>query len=70
MALARVPVAHGRPPVGPPGIIMADEPTGSLDRESGVEIVAMFQRLNREHRITIVFVTHGACGEVTPGVPS
>jgi putative ABC transport system ATP-binding protein len=37
---------------------MADEPTGALDSRTSVEIMAIFQRLNREDGITIIVVTH------------
>jgi len=53
-------VAIARALVNDPTIILADEPTGNLDSKSGEEIVAIFQRLNREQGITIVFVTHDA----------
>ncbi len=41
-------------------LILADEPTGNLDSRSGLGIIALFQRLNREQGITVVFVTHSA----------
>jgi putative ABC transport system ATP-binding protein len=53
-------VAIARALVNDPTIILADEPTGNLDSKSGEEIVAIFQRLNSEQGITIVFVTHDA----------
>jgi putative ABC transport system ATP-binding protein len=53
-------VAIARALVGSPSIIMADEPTGALDSRTSVEIMAIFQRLNREHGITVIFVTHEA----------
>jgi putative ABC transport system ATP-binding protein len=51
-------VAIARALVADPTIILADEPTGNLDSKSGDEVVAIFQQLNRERGITVVFVTH------------
>jgi putative ABC transport system ATP-binding protein len=41
-----------------PTLILADEPTGALDSRSAVEVMDIFQRLNGELGITVVFVTH------------
>jgi putative ABC transport system ATP-binding protein len=51
-------VAIARALVTDPTIILADEPTGNLDTRSSEEIMAIFQRLNKEQGITVVFVTH------------
>jgi putative ABC transport system ATP-binding protein len=51
-------VAIARSLVNQPSIILADEPTGALDSRTGVEIMAIFQRLNREEGITMIVVTH------------
>jgi putative ABC transport system ATP-binding protein len=37
---------------------LADEPTGALDSRTSIEIMAIFQRLNREQGISIIVVTH------------
>ena len=51
-------VAIARALVNEPSIILADEPTGALDTRTSGEIMAIFQRLNRERGMTVIFVTH------------
>lgn len=51
-------VAIARAIVVEPTVILADEPTGSLDSKSGSNIMSIFRNLNREQGITIVQVTH------------
>ncbi len=51
-------VAIARALITNPSLIVADEPTGDLDRQSASEILEMLQRLNREQGKTIIMVTH------------
>ena len=51
-------VAIARAVIGDPDIVLADEPTGNLDKESGEHIMDLFKRLNEEQGITILQVTH------------
>jgi putative ABC transport system ATP-binding protein len=51
-------VAIARSLVNHPTIILADEPTGALDSRTSVEVMEIFQRLNRERGITLLLVTH------------
>jgi len=53
-------VAVARSLVNNPALILADEPTGNLDSRTSVEVMEIFQRLNRERGITLVLVTHEA----------
>jgi len=51
-------VALARALVNNPSIILADEPTGALDTRTSVEVMDIFQRLNRDRKLTVIVVTH------------
>ena len=51
-------VAIGRAIAMDPDVILADEPTGNLDRHSGEEVVGILEALNRDAGLTLVVVTH------------
>jgi len=54
----RVAIARGL--VNKPELLLADEPTGNLDSANTAEVLALLGRFHREHRQTIVLVTHDA----------
>jgi putative ABC transport system ATP-binding protein len=51
-------VAIARALVNRPSLLLADEPTGNLDSQTALDVMGVFQKLNREAGITIVLVTH------------
>lgn len=51
-------VAIARAVVSDPLLIMADEPTGDLDKQAGAEVLELLQQLNQEFGKTIIMVTH------------
>lgn len=51
-------VAVARALVAEPSVVLADEPTGNLDTETGDEVFEEMRRLNRDLRLTFVVVTH------------
>ena len=53
-------VAIARALINRPSILFADEPTGNLDSHTSVEVLEMFQQLNKEQGLTIILVTHDA----------
>ncbi len=53
-------VAIARAFINDPEIILADEPTGDLDEETEAEIMAFFERINRERKVTMIMVTHSS----------
>ncbi|MBE7511651.1 MAG: ABC transporter ATP-binding protein [Anaerolineales bacterium] len=62
-------VAIARALVNTPSIILADEPTGNLDSQTGEEILELFHKLHEEQKITLIVVTHdpkiaAQCGRV------
>jgi putative ABC transport system ATP-binding protein len=51
-------VAIARALINNPSILLADEPTGNLDTRTSIEVMDIFQRLNRERSITVLLITH------------
>jgi putative ABC transport system ATP-binding protein len=51
-------VAIARALIANPRVILADEPTGNLDRENGRHVLALLQQINRDRGVTVVMVSH------------
>jgi putative ABC transport system ATP-binding protein len=51
-------VAIARALITKPSILLADEPTGNLDTRTSIEVMGIFQRLNKEKGITVLLITH------------
>lgn len=51
-------VSIGRALINAPAIVLADEPTGNLDRKNGQEIIEMLKEANREYGQTLIVITH------------
>jgi ABC-type lipoprotein export system ATPase subunit len=53
-------VAIARAFIHDPEVILADEPTGDLDEETEAEIMAFFEKINKENKVTMIMVTHSS----------
>ena len=51
-------MAIARALVGQPRIVLADEPTANLDTETGKRVMTLMRRLNKEHCVVFIVVTH------------
>jgi putative ABC transport system ATP-binding protein len=51
-------VAIARALITQPSILLADEPTGNLDTRTSIEVMGIFQRLNKDRGITVLLITH------------
>jgi ABC-type lipoprotein export system ATPase subunit len=51
-------VAIARSLVNRPSMVLGDEPTGAVDTETSAQLAAIMRRMNRQHQVTFVLVTH------------
>ena len=62
-------IAIARALITAPSLILADEPTGSLDKKNSAEIMALLKKINEENGVTVIIVTHdpdvaASCGRI------
>jgi ABC-type lipoprotein export system ATPase subunit len=57
-------VAIARALVNEPSLLLADEPTGNLDEQTGGDVLALLGRYHRERRLTVIMATHDASVEM------
>jgi putative ABC transport system ATP-binding protein len=60
-------VAIARALVAEPRLVLADEPTGNLDSQTGRTVLELLRTLNHEQRVTVIMVTHGTLGAGVAG---
>jgi putative ABC transport system ATP-binding protein/lipoprotein-releasing system ATP-binding protein len=53
-------VSIARSFINAPSFLLADEPTGDLDEDAESDIMALFERFNRDNKVTIIMVTHNS----------
>ena len=53
-------VSIARALINQPALVLADEPTGNLDRQNSSEIISLFRLLNRKYKQTVLIITHDA----------
>jgi ABC-type lipoprotein export system ATPase subunit len=51
-------VAIARSLINRPSLVLGDEPTGEVDSETSQQIISLMRRMNREHGVTFILVTH------------
>jgi ABC-type lipoprotein export system ATPase subunit len=51
-------VAIARSLINRPSLVLGDEPTGEVDSETSQQLIGLMRRMNREHGVTFVIVTH------------
>lgn len=56
--MVRVRIKLGRALMNSPAVILADEPTGNLDRKNSQEIIELLKKSNRMYNQTIIIITH------------